>query len=423
MDEREQKALVIAATSKIERRGSETWIVPSQSCNGKYAVTVTAEGKACTCPDFELRQLPCKHVMAVQYVLFREQTTETKPDGTVSTTTTETKAVRVTYAQNWPAYNAAQTTEKEHFLRLLHQLVAKVETPEHKGAGRPRTPLSDMLFAAVYKVYSGMSGRRFMTDLRSARDQGLVGHAPAFNTIFDALRTEEVTDILHDLVEQTAAPLREIEQDFAVDSTGFGTSNFFRYYSMKYKHEQVGRAWVKTHVAVGVRTNVVTAVKISGMNEHDSPQFPELVEQTAKNFKMREVSADKAYSSRDNLEFVESKGAAPFIPFKSNANPVAKSGRKSEAWERLFHLFAMEKATFLASYHKRSNVESSFSSMKRVLSGNVRAKTPVAQGNEVLLKIVAHNIRMLIRAAHDLGITPMLEKFACANIPATVREW
>ena len=87
MDAREQKALVIAATSKIEKRGNETWIVPSQTKGGKYAVTITAEGKACTCPDFELRQEPCKHVMAVQYVLFREQTTEEKPDGTITTTT------------------------------------------------------------------------------------------------------------------------------------------------------------------------------------------------------------------------------------------------------------------------------------------------------------------------------------------------
>ena len=38
-------------------------------------------------------------------------------DGTeaVTETVTVTESVRKTYPQNWPAYNAAQTTEKHHF--------------------------------------------------------------------------------------------------------------------------------------------------------------------------------------------------------------------------------------------------------------------------------------------------------------------
>src|SRR5258708_6863433 len=102
---RQQRGLVIAATSKITKRDSGTWIVPSQSDKGRYAVTIFKEGKYCTCPDFELRQQPCKHVYAVQYVLFRETTTNGD-----NTTVRETATVRVTYAQNWPAYNAAQTS-------------------------------------------------------------------------------------------------------------------------------------------------------------------------------------------------------------------------------------------------------------------------------------------------------------------------
>lgn len=413
MDERQQKALVIAATARIQKKGDQ-WVVPSQSLKGTYRVTFTAEGGRCTCPDFDLRQQACKHVMAVEMVVRRE----TGTDGTV----TETRAVRVTYAQNWSAYNTAQTTEKEHFLRLLHDLVAKIPTPEQKGAGRRRLPLSDMLFAAGYKVYSGFSGRRFMTDLRAARDQGLIAHAPAFNTIFDVLRLEEVTPILHELVEQSSLPLRELEQDFAADSTGFGTSNFFRYYSMKYHHELESHAWVKTHVMVGTRTNVVTAVVISDRDANDSPQFPTLVEQTARNFQMAEVSADKAYSSRANLAVVESKGAAPYIPFKSNAKAIAAWRGRCEVWERLFHFFALHRDEFLAHYHKRSNVESSFSAIKRVFSGNVRARTPIAQTNEVLLKLVCHNIRMLIHEAYELGITPMLEQFTRAAMMEPVRQ-
>jgi hypothetical protein len=104
--EREIKALQIAATSKLTRKGN-TWIVPSQAGHGEYKVNPDPESPRSTCPDFEFRQAPCKHVIAVEYVLMREQ----KPDG--STVVTETVTVtRKTYTQDWKAYNTAQTHEK-----------------------------------------------------------------------------------------------------------------------------------------------------------------------------------------------------------------------------------------------------------------------------------------------------------------------
>src|SRR5215831_16971446 len=76
------------------------------------------------------------------------------------------ETVKVTYKQNWPAYNAAQTEEKERFIVLLDVLCKLVDQPP-QAKGRPRLPLADMLFACVYKVYSCFSSRRFMTDLRT----------------------------------------------------------------------------------------------------------------------------------------------------------------------------------------------------------------------------------------------------------------
>src|SRR5436190_3249802 len=122
-----QRGLEIAATANIVRKG-DVWSVPSQSLNGRYSVTKAGDELRCTCPDYELRGQTCKHGFAVEFVLRRE----TKPDGTVI----ETRAARVTYSQNWPAYNAAQTNEKAQFCALLKDLVASVPTPEQKR-GRP----------------------------------------------------------------------------------------------------------------------------------------------------------------------------------------------------------------------------------------------------------------------------------------------
>lgn len=95
----------LAALSPIRIDG-DSWIVPSQTGEGRYRVYPDEE--RCICPDYERRQLRCKHVWAVEFVRQRE----VKPDGTE----TVTEAVRVTYTQDWSAYNAAQTHEHERFL-------------------------------------------------------------------------------------------------------------------------------------------------------------------------------------------------------------------------------------------------------------------------------------------------------------------
>ena len=58
--------------------------------------------------------------------------------------TTANPQPRKTYPQDWPAYNAAQTSEKDTFMVLLADLCANIPQPEY-GFGRPRFPLADMV--------------------------------------------------------------------------------------------------------------------------------------------------------------------------------------------------------------------------------------------------------------------------------------
>ena len=69
------------------------------------------------------------------------------------------------------------------------------------------------------------------------------------------------------------------------------------------------------------------------------------------------MSADEGYISGDNLQTVVDHGAAPYIPFKTNT--TGKSG--SELWLCLFHYYSFKREEFLTHYHKRSNVETTFS--------------------------------------------------------------
>ena len=147
----------IAARCKVVRR-DEGWSVPSQSGPGKYTVSgVDDQAPRCTCPDFETRGEPCKHIYAVRIVIQREF----EFDGeTVTERVTVTKTVkRTTYPQDWPAYNKAQTHEKDRFMVLLRDLCQGLPEPEQKR-GRPRLSVRDSVFAAVLKVYTTASARR-----------------------------------------------------------------------------------------------------------------------------------------------------------------------------------------------------------------------------------------------------------------------
>lgn len=324
---------------------------------------------------------------------------------------------RKTYPQDWKAYNAAQTSEKAQFLKFLYDLCGTVKDPTPQIRGRPRLSLNDALFSICYKIFSTYSGRRFMSDLNDAQAKGYIFRTPHYNTLFNYLENEALTPILHDLIVQTSLPLAAIETDFAADSSGFTSSRVSRWYDHKYG-QQKQHDWVKVHIMCGVKTNIITAVEIGGKNAHDSPMLPALIEKTSDNFTMSEVSADKAYGSIKNYDAISYVGAVPYIPFKEYQSykdpdrPRNQWSRQTRSdrvvnhllWNKMYHLFKFHEEEFRAHYHKRSNVETTFSMIKAKFGGNVKSKTDIAMTNEALCKIVCHNICVLIQEMHELGI-------------------
>jgi transposase len=155
-----------------------------------------------------------------------------------------------------------------------------------------------------------------------------------------------------------------------------------------------------------VKTNIVTSIEITDSHAGDSPQFEGLVKTTARNFAMSQVSADKAYLSSDNLQTVVDHNAMPYIPFKSNSVAESKTNPNNALWKRMFHFYSYNQEQFMASYHKRSNVETTFSMIKAKFGDRLRSKTRTAQINEALCKVLAHNLCCLIQSIYELGIEP-----------------
>jgi hypothetical protein len=341
MDSREAKAVALTGDERITFAGG-VWSVPSQTRpRVRYEVNPSKANPSCTCRDWELTHRECKHIQAVRLLLGRQIEGEPAP-------VPPPLPPRPTYKQRWGDYNEAQAHEKDHFQELLADLCRAIPQPPPKGGskgGRPPVPLAEAVFAACYKVFSTMSGRRFMSDFREAAERGHARADLSFNVAFRCLQNPAVTPILEDLIRRSSLPLRSVEVDFAIDSTGFSTNKFTKWYSEKYEAPQEKCEWVKAHCCVGTKTNVITAAFVGDKNAGDSPQLPGLLKATAEGFTVRELSADKAYLSGANLELVDSLGGTAYIPFKVNS--VLGN---TPLWDRMFHYFNMRRDEFLQHY-------------------------------------------------------------------------
>lgn len=78
----------------------------------------------------------------------------------------------------------------------------------------------------------------------------------------------------------------------------------------------------------------------------------------------------------------------------------------------MWGMFLYRQDEFAAKYHKRSNVEAAFSAIKRKFGGAVRSKRHVAQVNEILCKVLCHNLTCLVHAWHELGVGPNFDPVA-----------
>lgn len=307
------------------------------------------------------------------------------------------------YGQHWRAYNESKINQKRLFPILLYELCSCIEEPEQLR-GRPRLSLRDMIFCAVLKVFSKSPSRQFTEDAFMACDGQFIKKAPHFNSVSNYLRMELLTEKLTKLIEISSLPLETIETDFAVDSTGLSTCRYARWQDERQMKERTRREWIKVHLVCGVKTNIVASVITTAGNEADAPRFGRLVEVAAHNFQMKEVYADKGYSSAENIRYTILAKATPFIPFKSNNRLDADY--KSTVWKQMLHMYLYRRAEFLAHYNKRNNVETTFRMIKANFGARLFSISRQAQFNEALCKVLCHNICVLIQSIYELGIDP-----------------
>jgi len=307
----------------------------------------------------------------------------------------------------WSLYNKSQTQEKIIFTRLLKEL-SDLLPKKYKSGRNKSLELSHIIFCLGMKGYCLKSGRRIIGELELCHRAKLVDKVPHFNSLFNYLRNPALTNVLQDLIQLTSFPLRAIERKFCCDASGFGTAVIHDRWSQIRQQYQKHHKYLKAHIAFGTMTNIVTACKITEGTQADSPMLPELVNQTAENFKLDEWSADKGYLSRENYNSIFSQGALPLIPFKSNSSGHS---RGSGIWQEMYNFFEKNNTLFMEKYHLRSNAESGFMMIKSRFGDLTQMKNETGAKNDVLVKVLCHNLCVLCQELLLLGIEVNFAQF------------
>ena len=305
--------------------------------------------------------------------------------------------------RNWKAINDSQTNEKRMFLNLLQELLNEITIKETVKPGRPSKNIKDILFCMLLKTYTRLSSRRLISDLEATQKQGFIESHPSFSTLMSYYNDKRLKPLLTALIELSSTPIASLdEQHFSCDSSGFSTSKFGRWMDYRFDKEIEKRIYRKSHIAIGAKTNIVTSVVLTDQFGADSPQLKHLVKRTSINFEIKEFSADRAYLSRDNLEFISELGGVPLIPFKSNTR--REGGKNGLIWRKMYLYFRDNPQSFFRRYHQRSNVESCFNQIKSKFGDSLMTRNFEANFVEILCKILAHNLVTLIRCYFEFGL-------------------
>lgn len=312
------------------------------------------------------------------------------------------KVEKLTYTQDWKAYNQAKTKEKTISMKLLMELLDIVEKPnKFKRVGRPTFTFKEKVLCMFIYSYSRFSARRAIPDIKMAEELKLLSKEPHFTSVLNMFRDGSLSYKLLELLEITSLPLRMFEDHLSIDSSGFSCSTFERWVNIRTQKPTKLRQWKKAHIISGSRTNVIVSLSITDGTCGDSPELIPLVKKATKHFDPKEISADKAYISRANLSAIASAGCIPYIPFRKNSR---ENSGGCAIWKSMFTYFYSNQAEFMEHYHKRSNVEATFSMIKRNFGNKLRTKSFDSQINEILMKCLCHNLSVLVQESFELGL-------------------
>lgn len=302
--------------------------------------------------------------------------------------------------------NEAYALEDEIVPQLARQLCATIPWDPPAGRGRPPVPLPDRCWQVLMQVESERGCRRGARRFKS-RDYLTGGKVRSdVNALSRFLNKKETTLLLQELLLLSSMPAASVETGIGVDGTGMDACRSSYYESESSKRGQkLRKPRIHVTMASGHQTNLITAAGISFPREDarseskaapgETTYFVPLIEQTmrAKFRALAKITGDAAYGNQYNYQVGDRHGVTCFLEPKKNIKNV---GRRDSAYSRGALMALGQPARFRAERGPHQNVEATNHSLKQVIGSEVRSKSQRAIKNEILCKLILHNLRLLV---------------------------
>lgn len=180
-----------------------------------------------------------------------------------------------------------------------------------------------------------------------------------------------------------------------MDATGLETRHVSAYFGMRRAngagHRQ--RAWPKLTAVVHARSHLILGAARGVGPSQDSPDFAPAMRRAAEFVAIDTVLADAGYDAEHNHRLCREELGAGRTVIRLNRR---NTGRR---WPKTPYRRAMRKRFPRPLYNQRWHAESGFSQHKRRLGSALTARRDDAQGRELALRVVTHNLMLLAEAA------------------------
>lgn len=167
----------------------------------------------------------------------------------------------------------------------------------------------------------------------------------------------------------------------AIDSTGFSRGNPSFHYIKRIDIEKPVKRYIKFSALLDTRNKKFLAIRSRARPRHDVLDVPYLLKQRSN---MKKLLGDSAYDAESIHKLAYHKDIVTVIKPKKNV--------KRGTYRRSQIKHYSERV-----YHRRSMIESGFSSLKRKYGSIVLSKTASAQRAELYCKTIAYNLSLTIK--------------------------
>jgi hypothetical protein len=292
--------------------------------------------------------------------------------------------------------------------------LAKGCLPNHRSKFSRKDFTLPQLFAClVVREHQNRSYRGVEALLRDSRHwckQIGMRRVPDHNTLCRAARTlrgESHIDRLLDRVARWAALSKILGITCAIDSTVYDTHHHSRHYEQRCRRfasrcektsnsrrSRSAKRSPKLSVSVDTASHLILAAQARTGMGSDAPDFLPLLRATQRRCPhLRTVLADAGFDSHENHRIARTRLKVHTLIKMGCGRPTAKP---PASWYRRAMRKKLSGSQKGKPYARRAQVETVNSMMKRNLGDHLRARTPEGRRAEQMLRVITHNISLLL---------------------------